>query len=546
MAQVRQDNVQIKLEIDGSQSKTELDNFTRKAQVLQQGLKEMKRGTDEYIAANKELREVNTRIGELRDSIGLTGLNLTQLGKLSKQLARELNGLTPETEAFVAKSRELAEVDARLAQVRAQARGVQEELGSAGGGVGDFIKKAVGFAGIQLGVEAVVGSLKQLGSESVAEFEQAQGAAAQLQAALLSTGGAAGLTKQELLDLSTALEGKTILDGDAITQAQSVLLTFTKIKKGVYEEALPAIVDMATRLGGDGPADLQGATIQVGKALNDPVKGITALAKAGVSFSEDQKAMIKSLVETGDVAGAQSIILKELQNEFGGSAEAAAKAGTGPLKQFEIQIGNVKEGLGELIVDGLQAIQPALSAGLQLLAFFIEALKATPAFLNENRGLLAGLAVALLTLNVQNIAATASTLALNAVEKGRAIATTASAVAQRLLNAAMSANPIGLVIAAVALLVGGLVTLYEKSEKVREVVAGLGRAAGQVFSNIKDQAVAYLSGLGTLLAGIFTFDPAKIKEGLAGLGEAFKKTGAGVAEAYHAGYAAQQQQEQAA
>ena len=76
MAQVRQDNVQIKLEIDGSQSKTELDNLTRRAQLLQTGLKEMKRGTDEYITANKELREVNSRMTELRDKIGVTGLTI--------------------------------------------------------------------------------------------------------------------------------------------------------------------------------------------------------------------------------------------------------------------------------------------------------------------------------------------------------------------------------------------------------------------------------------------------------------------------------------
>jgi hypothetical protein len=546
MGQVRQDNVQIKLEIDGSQSKTELDNLTRKAQLLQTGLKEMKRGTDEYIAANKELREVNTRMTELRNDIGITGLSLNQLGKLSKQLSRELQDLTPGTEAFIAKTKEFQEVDGRLTGLRREIRGVQDDLDNAGGGVGDFIKKAIGFAGIQLGVEAVVSGLKELGTESIAEFEQAQNAAAQLEATLNSTGNAAGLTKDKLLDLSTALEGKTIFDGDAITQAQSVLLTFTKIKKGVYEEAVPAITDMATKLAGDGPADLKGATIQVGKALNDPIKGISALGKAGVSFSEDQKTMIKSLVETGDVAAAQTIILNELKTEFGGSAEAAAKAGTGPFKQFEVQIGNVKEGLGELIIDGLTALQPVLAGGLKLFAFFIELLKATPAFINENKGVLLGLGFAILTLNAANIAASASTLYFAAVEKGRAIAPTASATAQRLLNAAMTANPIGLVIAAVALLVGGLVTLYERSEKVREVFAGLLAASKQVFSSIKDIVVNELGSVATLLAGIFTFNPVLIAKALDTLGPALRKAGTNVASAYHSGYNAQEKEEQAA
>ncbi|MDB5267389.1 MAG: hypothetical protein JWP58_429, partial [Hymenobacter sp.] len=324
------------------------------------------------------------------------------------------------------------------------------------------------------------------------------------------------------------------------------LLTFTRIKKGVYEEALPAIIDMATKLGGDGEADLKGATIQVGKALNDPIKGITALGKAGVSFSEDQKTMIKSLVETGDVAGAQAIILGELKTEFAGSAEAAAKAGTGPLKQFQIQIGNVKEGLGELIVDGLQAIQPVLAAGVGLLAFFIELLKGTPAFLSENKAALVGLGVAIVTLNAEQLILNGLVLYQAVVEKGRAAATIASATAQRLLNSAMTANPIGLVIAAVALLVGGFITLYDRSEKVREVIAGLGATAKSVFASIKDIVVNQLGSVATLLAGIFTFNPALIKQGLAELGPVLGKAGTDAAAAYHQGYATQEQKEQAA
>ncbi|UOQ96598.1 hypothetical protein MUN81_15285 [Hymenobacter sp. 5317J-9] len=546
MAQVRQDNVQIKLEIDGSQSRTELDNLTRKALVLQEGMKGLKKGSEEYVAANKELSQVNARMAELRKEIGLTSLTIPQLGNLSRQLNRELGQLTPNTQSFIDKAKELAEVDARLAQVRREAKGVKEEIDNVGGGFADFFTKAVAFTGIQLGFQAILSGLKQLGSESIDEFAQAQGAAAQLEASLSSTGYAAGLTKQELLDLSTALEGKTILDGDAITQAQSVLLTFTKIKKGVYEEALPAIVDMATKLGGDGPADLKGATIQVGKALNDPVKGITALGKAGVSFSEDQKTMIKSLVETGDVAGAQAIILQELKTEFAGSAEAAAKAGTGPLKQFQVQIGNVKEGLGELIIDGLQALQPVLSAGIGLFAFFIELLKGTPAFINENKGVLLGLGVAILTLNAEQVILNSLVLAQTVIEKGRAAATLASATAQRLLNAAMTANPIGIIIAAVALLVGGFITLYDKSERVRETIAGLSATAQSVFASIKNIVVNQLGSVAALLAGIFTFNPLLIKKGLDELGPALKKAGTDAAGAYHAGYAEQEKKEQAA
>lgn len=200
MAQVRQDNVQIKLEIDGSQSRTELDNLTRKADVLQQSMKGLKKGSEEYVAANKELSQVKTRMSELRDEIGLTSLTTTQLKALSSQLNRELANLTPNTESFLNKAQELANVDARLAQVRAEVKGVKDELANAGGGIGEFIKKAAGFAGIQLGVQAVVSGLRQLGSESIDAAVKGSDAIADMEKSL-------NVTTEEAHALRLALQG---------------------------------------------------------------------------------------------------------------------------------------------------------------------------------------------------------------------------------------------------------------------------------------------------------------------------------------------------
>jgi hypothetical protein len=200
MGQVRQDEVQIKLEIDGSQSRTELDNLTRKAQVLQEGMKGLKKGSEEYVAANKELSQVQGRMAELRAEIGLTSLTSAQLKAMSGQLNRELANLTPNTESFLNKAQELANVDARLAQVRAEAKGVKDELGNAGGGIGEFIKKAAGFAGIQLGVQAVVSGLRQLGSESIDAAVKGSDAIADMEKSL-------NVTTEEAHALRLALQG---------------------------------------------------------------------------------------------------------------------------------------------------------------------------------------------------------------------------------------------------------------------------------------------------------------------------------------------------
>lgn len=175
MASVRQDNVQVKLVIDGNQGKTELDNLTRKKQLLNNELKEMRKGTQEYIDKNKELREVDKGMSDLRGQLGITGMSTRQLTKYSKELNRELLDLTPGTESFINKSKELRQVNARLADIRKEIKGVDDELEKTGGGFKGFAQKALAFTGIQMGVEAVVDSVISAGQaviETTREFEE--------------------------------------------------------------------------------------------------------------------------------------------------------------------------------------------------------------------------------------------------------------------------------------------------------------------------------------------------------------------------------------
>lgn len=166
-----------------------------------------------------------------------------------------------------------------------------------------------------------------------------QNAVAQLNAALKSTQNAAGLTSEELQNMAAQLQGVTTYGDETIITMQSVLLTFTKIGRETFPQATAAILDMSTRLG----TDLKSSAIQVGKALNDPIQGITALSRVGVSFTEDQKNLIKSLAESGRMAEAQTLILKELETEFGGSAKAARQTLGGALESLSNTFGDLLE-----------------------------------------------------------------------------------------------------------------------------------------------------------------------------------------------------------
>lgn len=175
---------------------------------------------------------------------------------------------------------------------------------------------------------------------STIESEKVQ---AQLAAALVSTAGASGQTIESLNRHSAALQRLTTYDDEAIGGAQALLLTFTRISGETFPKATEAVLDLATRMGGD----LKGAALQVGKALNDPVQGMTALTRSGIQFTDAQKAMVKQLVETGDHLGAQKIILEELETQFGGSAQAARGTLGGALKALQNAFGDLFEASGE-------------------------------------------------------------------------------------------------------------------------------------------------------------------------------------------------------
>lgn len=132
-----------------------------------------------------------------------------------------------------------------------------------------------------------------------------------------------------LKDFATAQIGLTGIDDDVIKSAQTKLLTFKNLATsagetgGMFDRATKASADMAAVFGGDASSQ----AVLLGKALGDPVKGISALSRVGVQFTQDQKDMIKKMIETGDMAGAQGIIMKEVETQVGGTAEASATSG---------------------------------------------------------------------------------------------------------------------------------------------------------------------------------------------------------------------------
>lgn len=252
-----------------------------------------------------------------------------------------------------------------IVRARNEASRIIKEVQDDARGAGAQIKKGFEDAvpasqALAVGVAAIGAAAVGFGVMSVKAFMEAEQASAQLDAVLKSTGEAAGVTKDQLLDQSTALQMVTKFSDEAVQATQAMLLTFTNIKGGVMQAATETALDMAQALGMDGAQ----AAMQLGKALNDPLDGLTKLTRVGVTFTKAQEDQVKALVAAGDAAGAQKIILAELNKEFGGSAAAAGATYAGQLEILKNTFGDLQETVGKFILDGLKPVMEAFRGWL--------------------------------------------------------------------------------------------------------------------------------------------------------------------------------------
>jgi len=196
-----------------------------------------------------------------------------------------------------------------------------------------------------------------------ASFEQAR-ATARVEQVIRSTGGAAGITAEQVQELATQMQSVTAFADEVTMTGQALLLTFTNIGRDVFPQATEAMLNMSTAL----DQDVSTSAMQLGKALNDPIRGITQLRRVGVQFTADQERQIRNFVRTNDVAGAQRVILRELETEFGGMARAIASTPEGKFTQLKNDIGEIAEKIGDSIVRDIVEVVDQFKLAVKLVS----------------------------------------------------------------------------------------------------------------------------------------------------------------------------------
>lgn len=311
----------------------------RQAKAAERAAKAARDESNEYKILEKETRKLKNESKELAAQL----LKLESSGKKNTKAYRDLE------RQYIQVTKAAQKGDAQLKRIDRTVGDNFRNVGNYTGAVNKLrsgLMRLGGAFGLAFGGTQFVSFMK----DSVAAFQTQEKAIAQVNAGLKSTGYNVGFTSEQLQQMASDLQKSTLFGDEQIMKdATAQLLTFTNITGEQFERTQKAALDLATRLDGD----LKGASIQLGKALNDPIANLSALSRSGIQFSASQKEMIKTMVESGRLSEAQTLILDELNKQYGGSAEAAAKA-DGGLTQLSNAIGDAKEKFGKLIVEALR------------------------------------------------------------------------------------------------------------------------------------------------------------------------------------------------
>lgn len=339
---------------------------------------------------------------------------------------------------------------------------------------------------------AAFAALTAIIGTSIAAYAEQEQAEIRLNAVLANTGKISGVTAEQVATLTDKYAELTTYQDDAILGAQGVLATFTKIGKDAFPKATLATLDLATGL----KIDLSSAAEIVGRAMQNPAESVDKFGKAiGVKFTPYQKEMIEVMQKSGDVAGAQGVLLKALEGKYKDLAVSTTK-GTGEFTQIKKAMGEVYEAIGKQLTPvvlkltlGFKDFFNALSKNQEFIRIASSVLLVGGAL----SGVVVGLAgAALAFLKIREIM-----IATNVVIKAMGFS----------FKGLLGATGIGLLVV--------ILTDLALNWDVRF------KQMSSVFNAFTKNITDVGTGLATFLRGVFNLDTNQIKQGLNQVKEAF-------------------------
>lgn len=304
--------------------------------------------------ANK-VREIEDRFSKVKIDIDNRAayMKLSELKSYSTELQNKLQQQIKMNVDYG----DLEKTKVELDQVNQKLQGLTTQAGKGGGSsLGNWFQTIVAQAGAAIvaffAFRKVVDEIK----DSIAAYEGREKAMLGIESTIHSMGKEGEYTAGKLLEMAENIAklNKYSVKVTDILDMQGFLMTLDTMNKDILPKASQLVVDLAAKM----KTDLVSAAKSVGIVLEDPEGGLNRLRRAGIVFSDSQKDVIKSLVETGDKAGAQSKIFEVLESKVGGFAKNTTTAFEAFRNKISYAVDGMERDFGRILSGAVTAFAP--------------------------------------------------------------------------------------------------------------------------------------------------------------------------------------------
>ena len=357
-------------------------------------------------------------------------------------------------------------------------------LDSTGNSLTSLAKKVAGVAAAYVSISSVTNFMK----ECVSAADVQAAAEKRLETTIMNVKGATLEGVTAIKNYAAELQGVTTVGDEVTIQGASQLATF-QLQSDTIKTLLPSLQDLAvaqygTAVSGD---QMQQMANLMGKVMSG---NVSSLSRYGVVMNDTQKKILK----TGSESQKAAMLVEVLGQNFGGLAQAMANTPAGRVQQLKNAWGDMQEVIGAklypiitnvltYLTDKIPSIQSAIGGVVDsiipILSTVWEGIK--------QGAKTAGDMISLVKDNWSWLAPVIGGV-VGAIVAYKTAVSVATGV-QWAMNAAMSANPIGIIIVGIAALIGGLIALYKNCEGFRNAVntafSTISTAAKYVWEQIK-------------------------------------------------------------
>jgi hypothetical protein len=175
-------------------------------------------------------------------------------------------------------------------------------------------------------------------------------------------GPATDKTVKAMARYADQVQQATGIDDEQVKAVQRKLLVFDSLRSsagelgGTFERATGAAIDLAAA----GFGDMESNALKLGKALENPTKRLGALERAGITFTDAEKKKIEALQISGDLLGAQEIVLQKVEDRVKGLAEETAT----PFDKLMGKFAEIGDTIGLALLEPLDVMNEKIATWL--------------------------------------------------------------------------------------------------------------------------------------------------------------------------------------